>query len=52
MVSLNKFAQYSNNNFVRNVDFVLAKNNRRAEDMPWAGVNKKRFDSTMFKLTY
>ena len=31
-----------------NADHLLAKNKRRAEDMPWAGVNKKRFDSAMF----
>ena len=25
---------------------------RRPEIIPWVGANKKRFDSTMFKLTY
>ena len=43
-----QIAEYSNNNLVRNADHLLAKNKRRAEDMPWAGVNKKRFDSAMF----
>ena len=47
-----QIAEYSNNNLVRNADYLLAKNKRRAEDMPWVVVNKKRFDSTMFKLTY
>ena len=47
-----QIAQYSNNNLVRNADFLLASNKRRAEDIPWVGVNKKRFDSNMFKLTY
>ena len=46
-----QIAEYSNNNLVGNADYLLAKNKRRAEDMPWVGVNKKRFDSTMFKLT-
>ena len=47
-----QIAEYSNNNLVRNADYLLAKNKRRAEDMPWVVVNKKRFDLTMFKLTY
>ena len=47
-----QIAEYSNNNLVCNADYLLAKNKRRAEDRPWVVVNKKRFDSTMFKLTY
>ena len=47
-----QIAEYSNNNLVRNADYLLAKNKRRAEDMLWVVVNKKRFDLTMFKLTY
>ena len=31
---------------------LIGKNKRRVEDMPWVGVKKKRFDSTMFKLRY
>ena len=47
-----QIAQYSNNNIIRNADFLLSKHKRRAENMPWVGANEKRFDSTMFKLTY
>ena len=47
-----KIAEYNNNNLVHDADYLLAKNKRRAEDMPWVGIKKKRFDSTMFKLTY
>ena len=38
-----KIAEYSNNNLVHNADYLLAKNKRRAEDMPCVGINKKRF---------
>ena len=47
-----QIAQYSNNKIIRNADFLLSKHKRRAENMPWVGANEKRFDSTMFKLTY
>ena len=47
-----QIAQYSNNNLLRNADFLLTKNKRRAENIPWVGANKQRFELTMFKLTY
>ena len=41
-----QIAQYSNNNIIRNADFLLSKQKRRAENIPWVGANKKRFVST------
>ena len=35
-----QIAQYSNNNLDRNADFLLVKNKRRAENIPWVGANK------------
>ena len=48
---LKQIAQYSNNNLVRNTDFLLTKN-KIAENIPWVGANKQQFELTMFKLTY
>ena len=48
---LKQIAQYSNNNLVRNADFLLTKN-KIAENIPWVGANKQQFELTMFKLTY
>ena len=45
-----QIAEYSHNNLVRNADYLLGKNKRGAENISWVGANKKRFDSTMFKL--
>ena len=35
-----QIAEYSNNNLVRNVDYLLAQNKRRAENIQWVGANK------------
>ena len=35
-------AQYSNNNIIRNTDFLLSKHKRRVENIPWVGANKKK----------
>ena len=45
-------AEYSNNNFKRNADFLLAKSNKKADNIPWVGASKQRFDSFLYKLTY
>ena len=48
-----QIAQYGNNTSIRSADFLLSKQKKkRPEIIPWVGENKKRFDSTMFKLTY
>ena len=44
--------EYSNNNLKRNVDFSLAKLNKKADNIPWEGVSEQRFDSSLYKLTY
>ena len=45
-------AEYSNNNFKRNTDFLLLKSNKKADNIPWVGASKQRFDSFLYKLTY
>ena len=35
-----QIAEYRNNNLVRNVDYLLAQNKRRAENIQWVGANK------------
>ena len=46
-----QMAEYSNNNLKRNVDFLLAKLNNKADNIPWLGPSKQRFDSSLYKLT-
>ena len=43
---------YNNNNLKRNADFLLAKLNKKADNIPWVGASKQRFDSSFYKLTY
>ena len=46
-------AQYSNQNLLRNVDYLFAKENKKRENMEWSiGSSKQRYDSSKFKLTY
>ena len=47
-----QIAEYSNNNLKRNADFLLAKLNKKADNIPWVGASKQRFDSSLYKLTY
>ena len=47
-----QMAEYSNNNLKRNADFLLAKLNKKADNIPWVGASKQRFDSSLYKLTY
>ena len=45
--------QYSNQNLLGNVDYLLVKENRKSESMEWSvGSSKQRYDSSKFKLTY
>ena len=37
-----QIAQYSDNNIIRNKDFLLSKHKRRVENIPWVGANKKK----------
>ena len=46
-----QMAEYSNNNLKRNADFLLAKSNKKADNIPWVGASKQRFDSSLYKLT-
>ena len=39
-----QMAEYSNKNLKRNVDFLLAKINKKADNIPWVGARKQRFD--------
>ena len=39
-----QMAEYSNNNLKRNADFLLAKLNKKADNVPWVGPSKQRFD--------
>ena len=41
--------KYSNKNLKRNVDFLLAKLNKKADNISWVGASKQRFDSLMYK---
>ena len=34
--------QHSNNNIIRNTDFLLSKHKTRVENIPWVGANKKK----------
>ena len=47
-----QMAEYSNNNLKRNEDFLLAKLNKEADNIPWVGTSNQRFDSSMYKVTY
>ena len=47
-----QMAEYSNNNLKRNAHFLLAKSNKKADNVPWVGASKQRFDSPLYKLTY
>ena len=47
-----QMAECSNNNLKRNTDFLLAKLNKKAGNIPWVGASKQRFDSSLYKLTY
>ena len=47
-----QMAEYCNNNLTRNADFLLAKLNQNADNIPWVGASKQRFDSSLYKLTY
>ena len=44
--------EYSNNNPKRNADFLLAKLKKKADNIPWVGASKQRFDYSLYKLTY
>ena len=45
-------AEYSNNHLKRNADFLLAKLNKKADNIPGVGASKQKFDSSLCKLTY
>ena len=47
-----QIAEYSNNDLRRNVDFLLAKLNKKADNIPCLGASKQRLDSSLNKLTY
>ena len=47
-----QMAEYSNNNLKRNVDFSLAKLNKKADNIPCTEASKQRFDSSLCKYTY
>ena len=47
-----QMSEYSNNNLKRNANFLLAKLNKKADNIPWVGASKQRFDSSLYKLTY
>ena len=47
-----QMAEYSNNNLKRNADFLLAKLNKKADNIPLVGPSKQRLDSSLYKLTY
>ena len=45
--------QYSNQNLLRNVDYLFVNKNKKGENMEWSVVSsKQRYDSSKFKLTY
>ena len=49
----NHIATVSNQNLIRNVDYLYVYDKRDSESMEWSvGGSKKRFDSSKFKLTY
>ena len=45
-----QMAEYSNNNLKRDADFLFAKSNKKADNIPWVGASKQRFDSSLYKL--
>ena len=46
-------AWYSNQYLLRNVDYLLVKENRKSENMEWSvGSSKQCYDLSKFKLTY
>ena len=47
-----QMTEHSNNNLIRNADFLLGKLNKKADNIPWVGASKQRFDSSLYKLTY
>ena len=47
-----QMTEYSNNNLKRNIDFLLAESNKKADNIPWVGASKQRFDSFLYKVTY
>ena len=47
-----QMAEYSDNNLKRNADFLLAKLNKKADNISWIGASKQRFDFLLYKLTY
>ena len=47
-----QMTEYSNNNLKRNADFLLVKSNKKADNIPWVGSSKQRFDSSLYKLTF
>ena len=49
----NHIATVSNQNLIRNVDYLNVYDKRDSESMEWSfGGSKKRFNSSKFKLTY
>ena len=40
-----QIAEYSNNNLKQNADFLLAKLNKKADNIPRVGASKQRFGS-------
>ena len=47
-----QMTEYNNNNLKRNADFLLVKSNKKADNIPWVGASKQRFDSSLHKLTF
>ena len=47
-----QMAEYGNNKIKRNADFLLAKLNKKADNIPWVGPSKQRLDSSLYELTY
>ena len=49
----NHLVTVSNQNLIRNVDYLNIHDKRGSNEMEWSlGGSNKRFDSTKFKLTY
>ena len=47
-----QMTEHSNNNLIRNADFLLGKLNKKADNIPWVGASKQRCNSSLYKLTY
>ena len=47
-----QMAESSNNNLKHNAEFLLAKLNKKADNIPRAGASKQRFDWSLYKFTY